>query len=317
MRYVIVGAGGVGGAFAAALIAANQTVLVVARGAHGQAIERDGLELRQPAGSRRVHPPVAPSVTDVELDGRDIVIVAVKSQDAEEVFDGLGAQLRGRPVVLAQNGVHGERIASERGARPIGAMVWIPAVHLEPGVVAVHADVPMGAVRLGAWPRGAVEPVARDLAAALAAGGFDAEAVDDVDRWKYGKLLSNLGNAIDAFAVRDGGGQQLWQRAAREAEQVFDAAGLPYVPARQLIDDMSQRVASDDIEGAPRGGGSSWQSATRGRSSEVPYLNGAISRLGRDCGVATPVNDTLVAIAAEAPPPRSVPTATIAERIDA
>jgi 2-dehydropantoate 2-reductase len=75
------------------------------------------------------------------------------------------------------------------------------------------------------------------------------------------------------------------------------------------------------IPGAPRGGGSSWQSLARGTGSiETDYLSGEISLLGRTHGVRTPVNALMQRLsaqfAAEKLAPGSLPIGELAELVE-
>ena len=72
-----------------------------------------------------------------------------------------------------------------------------------------------------------------------------------------------------------------------------------------------------DIPGAVRGGGSTWQSLTRGNPVETDYLNGEIVLLGRLHGVPTPVNERLQRLVAEAVLHRSAPGDLPVERLAA
>src|SRR5690606_18048315 len=75
--------------------------------------------------------------------------------------------------------------------------VVCPASHLEPGVVAAHSAPVTGILDLGRYPS-SVDDTARALATALQGATFSSEAVPDIMRWKYRKLIVNLGNAVDA-----------------------------------------------------------------------------------------------------------------------
>ncbi|MGT2424865.1 2-dehydropantoate 2-reductase N-terminal domain-containing protein [Amnibacterium kyonggiense] len=92
MRYVIVGAGGVGGVIGGLLADAGREVALVARGAHGEAIAADGLLVRRPDRDLRVRPPVAPTVARLGLRADDVVVVAVKSQQTAGVLADLAAE---------------------------------------------------------------------------------------------------------------------------------------------------------------------------------------------------------------------------------
>jgi 2-dehydropantoate 2-reductase len=119
-------------------------------------------------------------------------------------------------------------------------------------------------------------------------------------RWKYAKLLRNLGNSLEALgghdlddaemdAVRD-----LDARARAEAEQCYRAAGIDWASDDEWAARRGMAVQWAPVEGRDRMGGSTWQSLARGTGGvESDYLNGEIVLLGVQQGVATPVNRML------------------------
>jgi 2-dehydropantoate 2-reductase len=143
--------------------------------------------------------------------------------------------------------------------------------------------------------------VADSLADAFRAATFHAEARPDIMRWKYTKLLMNLGNAVEALCGPSARVGELAGRARREGIAALDAAGIDYVSDEDFATRRGDLIRPQSIGGGPRPGGSSWQSLERGTGRiEADYLNGEISLLGRLHGVATPVNDLLRRAANEA-----------------
>jgi 2-dehydropantoate 2-reductase len=123
-------------------------------------------------------------------------------------------------------------------------------------------------------------------------------------RWKYGKLLGNLANAIEAvcgYNMTDDNMADLRRRAIAEGVAVLRAAGIAYASEDESARQRGDQVAIHPVNGAKRTGGSSWQSLTRGTGSiEADFLNGEIALLGREHGVPTPVNEVLQRLANQA-----------------
>lgn len=316
MRIVIVGAGAVGGVLAARLVEAGTDVVAVARGEHAAVILRDGLTYRDPDRTFTVAVPVVERVADAQLDSDDVVLLCVKSQHTA----GLVAELRADappdlPVVCFQNGVVNERVVGAAFPEVHGAVVMMPAMHLVPGeVVANSAPIP-GLFDIGRAD-GGVDTVDRDLAAALAAAGFDARAVPDVMRWKHTKLLMSTGNAVEALCVPDAHAMELAVRARTEALAVFAAAGVDFASTEEEAERRGSSLTIRPVPGIDRRGSSTWQSLARGLGSvEVDAFNGEVARLGAAHGVPTPVNDLLLeralATAAAGEPPASIPAADL------
>nr|WP_276581990.1 ketopantoate reductase C-terminal domain-containing protein [Cellulomonas sp. RIT-PI-Y] len=115
--------------------------------------------------------------------------------------------------------------------------------------------------------------------------------------WKYAKLLSNLGNAVEALCGPLRGNdaaRELLTAATGEAERVLTAAGIAWTGEDEQAA-AREGYTLVDLPGQPRGGGSTWQSLQRGAGSvEVNWLNGEVVLLGRLHGVPTPVNAVLL-----------------------
>ncbi len=289
--YVVVGAGAVGGAIGGGLALAGHHVTLVARGAHLDALRARGLTLVMPRETHVLRLPVTASVGDVALRDR-IVIVATKSQDTAAALAPIAE--RNVSIVCAQNGVANERLASERFDEVLGLVVFAPLAHLEPGVVRIHSKTTLGGLELGLWPTG-TSPRAEEIVRDLAGAGFDARATADIRAWKYGKLLSNLGNVLEAIGGRAALKRPWLAPLIGEAERCLAASGEHWVS----LDDLRARFANVDDDGE-RGGGSTWQSLARGTPLETDALNGEIVRMGHALGIPTPANEAMVALARRA-----------------
>src|SRR5580692_7070214 len=327
-RYIVIGAGAVGGTIGGCLFQAGHDVVLVARGAHLDALRANGLRLATPIGTQTLRIPAVAGPAELELRGGDVLILSTKGQDTVGVLEqwawqpvrAAGEAAAGLlPVVCAQNGVANERFALRRFRHVYGMCVWLPAMHLAPGEVAAYGQPFAGLLWTGRYPAGTDEAIER-VAADLAGSRFLAPVSPQVMRWKYSKLLSNLGNAIEALCGRaeaDPDGElELSERVTAEGNAALDAAGIAFATSAEVDEARGHHVDFGPVAGAPRGGGSSWQSLTRGTGSiEADFLNGEIVLLGREHGVPTPVNEALQRLANRAAARRLPPGSMTAEEI--
>jgi 2-dehydropantoate 2-reductase len=292
-RYVIYGAGAIGGVIGGCLSLAGHDVCLIARGEHLAAIEDRGLQLHLPEAVHTVKAMAAAGPAELDLDAGDVVILAMKTQHTETALLDLAAAAPPEiPVVCAQNGVENERLALRRFPNTYGICVLLPALHLEPGVVE-GAGAPVGGVLdIGRYPRGVDDTAAR-VAGALAGSGFRSEPNPAIMRHKYAKLRVNTQNALEAACGPGHRDSDLWRRLTAEALEAFEAAGID-VASREEVAARRGDFKVVEVGGRPRPGGSSWQSLARSQGSvEADYLNGEVVLLGRQHGVATPVNEAL------------------------
>ncbi len=296
-RYVVLGAGAVGGTIGGRLADAGHEVLLVARGDHATVLQDSGLRLALPDRVIERRIPTA-TADDLALTPADVLVVATKVQDSAPLLTRVAAlpHAAGLPVVCAQNGVAGERIALRRFARVYGVCVMLPATHLAPGRIAASGSPYTGSLDLGRYPHG-LDDTADAIATALRRSGFLSTPREDVLPWKYAKLLRNTGNAVQALGGGDGQDEaagELDRLARAEGERVLAAAGIAWTSDEQWQAYRGRNVEFAPVEGQGRDGGSSWQSAARGLPTiESDYLNGEIVLLGRLHGVPTPVNALL------------------------
>jgi 2-dehydropantoate 2-reductase len=327
VRYVVLGAGAVGGTIGGRLAESGCDVALVGRGEHARTVKRDGLRLAMPDRIARLRIPML-TTDELRLTSDDVLIVTVKSQDTQPLLDQvLGVPFDGPgdrseiPVLCAQNGIANEHIALRFFGRVYGACVNLPATHLEPGLVEAEGIPLSGVLQLGRYPAGTDELIT-SVAADLERSAFGADVQPDVMAWKRAKLISNLGNALEVLCKRDGaagaaggtGGRPAGLADARgtggrppgltavtsalaaEAMTCFASAGWPVTDREIYRSALAGRFKSAPIEGRSRQGGSTWQSVERGLPSvETDFLNGEIVRLGRLHGIPTPVNVTIQA----------------------
>jgi 2-dehydropantoate 2-reductase len=297
MRIVVFGAGAVGGVIGGRLHQAGTDVVLVARGAHHDAIRDHGLRLVAGEAVAVLDVPVVDGPAAITWRRDDVVLLAVKTQDSEGALEALAAAAPvDVPIVCAQNGVENERLALRRFPRVSGMCVMCPTGHLEPGVVQAYSTPISGLLDLGTYPFG-VSDVDRDVAAVLETATFESVPRPDIMRWKYAKLLLNLGNAVQALCGADLTGdasREVARRARAEGDAVLAAAGIDVAPPQDDLDRRGDKLQVGPVGTRTSPGGSTWQSLARGAGSvETDHLNGEIVLLGRLHGVPTPVNAVL------------------------
>jgi 2-dehydropantoate 2-reductase len=294
MRFVVYGAGAIGGVVGGRLFEHGHDVTLIARGEHLRVVQSVGLRVDSPGGTVTLSVPAAAGPADIEWTGDEVVMLAMKGQDTVAALEALRLSAPSTiAVVCLQNGVANEREALRRFDRVYAVPVMSPTGHLEPGVVQAWSHPVAGIYDIGRFPDG-VDATAEEFAAAMSGSGFVSEPRTDVMRWKYRKLLMNLGNSVQALFAGDDGVGSLSRDVRAEGEAVLVAAGIEHATSEQDRERRGSIMQLGEIEGATRGGGSTWQSLARGQGTvETDYLNGEIVLLGRLHGVPTPLNARL------------------------
>jgi 2-dehydropantoate 2-reductase len=297
MRFVVVGAGAVGGVVGGFLWRAEHEVVLVARGDHGGVIAAQGLTVRTPGGDFVVQTTVVPTPADVSLTDDDVVLLAVKGQDTPGALDALVAAGAAptTPIACLQNGVVNEARVAERFEHVYGVPVMAPTLHLEPGIVEAKAGPVPAILDIGRYPDG-VDRTAREISEAFRSAGIESVVRPDIMRWKWSKLLLNLGNAIEVVCGPGARWGDLGREVRREGRAVLDAAGIDYATSDE---ERERRGDILQVAGSPGTGGSSWQSVVRNAGLETDLLTGEIVRLGQRVGVDTPLNAVLLRRAEE------------------
>jgi 2-dehydropantoate 2-reductase len=172
--------------------------------------------------------------------------------------------------------------------------VVVPATYLEAGAVSIHIGPVSGLLDVGRYPAG-VDDMVTMVTTHLCHATFDSRPEPRIMRWKYAKLLNNLGNALDAtcghaaFMHSD-----LLSRVRTEAETCFAAAGIDYADRQEERARRATLPPMTAVAGMESPGSSTWQSLARGAGSvETDWLTGEVVLIGQLYGVPTPLNEAL------------------------
>jgi 2-dehydropantoate 2-reductase len=321
MRFVICGAGAVGGVLGGQLAKAGFPVILIDKlPEHVAAINAHGLRLQGVHGTHTLAIPAVRQATAVDFRPDDVLFLAVKAfhcaAAAAELRRATTLEL---PVFCAQNGVANEAIAARYFRQVHGVMVLIGAKRLVPGEVVHTGNGPLG---IGTYPAG-LSHTARQVAAALDATDLPVYTTAHIGRAKWNKLLINLNSAtlgvtgLATQAATADATTRLWMAAVwEEGARVLQAAGIAYEgpPGMGAIEDRigelrdSAMPPSMPVDEAHAGRSSLWQDLYHRRGQvEAAYLNGEIVRLGRQYGVPTPYNSLLLGLITEMAVTRALP----------
>ena len=296
MRYIIYGAGGIGSVMGGYLARAGFSVVLIGRPGHVGAINTTGLRLVTPSGTHVLRIPAVTGPDGIDFTAGDVVCLCVKGQDTEGALRHLKSFVTDVPVFCFQNGVRNEEIAAGLFPRVYGVMVRVGASYLSPGEVTARRDPP-GWYIIGRYPAGTDELVT-SVAGDLSAAGYIVRTSDDVMPYKWGKLMANLGNAIDAITGSDWETiRPIYRAVFEEARAIVEKAGVRWIPQQEIAREWPEIAQPPRAEFTSVQRSSTWQSLTRRQGSvETDFLNGEIVRLARRVGMAAPLNEKLVEI---------------------
>jgi 2-dehydropantoate 2-reductase len=291
LRIAIMGSGGVGGYVGGRLAAAGQDVTFVARGAHLAAIRERGLALRSALGDVLIRPAQA-SDDPAAIGPLDLVIFAVKLYDSEAAAEATRPLVgRDTGVVTFQNGVDSTELLARALGRDhvIGGVAQISAVIDEPGVIR-HTGT-MAKFVFGELDGARSERVDA-LAGALQAAGVDHRISDNIGRdiWDKMAFLATFAGLTALLRLPIGPIREDAETRAMLRNGLAEAFAVARAKSIALPDDFVERT----LEGCDRlpyeMRSSMLQDLERGRRLELPWLSGALVRLGQELGVPTPTH---------------------------
>ncbi|HZL39710.1 MAG TPA: 2-dehydropantoate 2-reductase [Pseudolabrys sp.] len=297
MRIAAMAAGAVGGYFGARMAAAGHDVFFIARGAHLEAMRKDGLRVESVNGD--LHLP-KPNVTDdpKSVGPVDIVLFAVKLWDTEKAAEQarplIGPNTR---IITFQNGVDSyERVAPIVGAaHAIPGVTYVVTVIERPGVIKQASQ--FQSIICGTHDGRPDAPLKAFVDAAKAAGINIAQS-DNIerDRWHKFIFLSATSGATAVTRLTmgpilaDADMRALFRGIMAETLAVGRAKGVALDP--NFVD---ERLAFADKNVPASMKASMANDLDRGNRLELDWLAGMVSRLGKEFKVPTPVNDTVYA----------------------
>lgn len=299
MRFAVIGAGGVGGYFGAMLASGGADVMFTARGAHLEAMRREGLHVVTPRGEMRV-PPERCAGTPAEIGRADTVFFCVKSYDTERTAATLAPLLGPSTVIISlQNGVDNEEKLARAlpGCTIFGGVAYIYSTITRPGEITVGA----GPAKMVFGPFDGAPEGDHRLASAILdtclRAGISAEVPGDIVAalWKKFIFITGAGGitALTRLTLGEilsvGESRDLLADAMRETERVARARGV-------RIEDRYLEGVFESLAGFNTTTRSSlYYDLVHGKPLEIDALAGTVVRHGAALGIPTPVNRAVYA----------------------
>ena len=302
MRFLIAGAGAIGGYIGALLARSGQDVTLFARGAHLRAMTENGLRVVSDDGDFEVHPKVIGSLGDAGP--FDVIILGVKAHGLTQLAPSLTPLIGpDTTVVSTQNGIpwwyeHLERVdpggiiaAAIDPARVVGSLVYLGTEIMEPGVIR-HTEG--NRISLGE-PDGTRSERCKAIAEALIAAGLRCPVTTRLRQEIWVKLLGNAAfNPISALTrctlarmTSDPAVCDVVRSIMTEVSAVANQRGI------EIPISLDQRIAGAAKVGEHKT--SMLQDLEAGRPLELEPLVGAVLELGEKLGIEMPHTRTVYA----------------------
>jgi 2-dehydropantoate 2-reductase len=292
MRIVVMGAGGVGGYFGGRLALAGNDVTFIARGAHGDAIRRNGLRAEGTLGEFHVQQAKCVASPDEIAEPPDVILFAVKlsamESAAEQLRPMVGAQTS---VYTVQNGVEAADVVGAVLGREkvVPGIAYISAIISEPGLISTRAAF----AGLAFGERDERESArVKAFFEACKAAKFDAQIPQDITRAIWLKFAMLAPMAATTSLIRCGLGPIRGNPRSRALLQALIEEIVALAKVTGV--DMRDRDVTDTLrilDGLPPTVRASMaHDLEAGNPLELPWLSGAVVRLGEKHGVATPTH---------------------------
>ncbi|HEY2456936.1 MAG TPA: ketopantoate reductase family protein [Candidatus Acidoferrum sp.] len=290
-RVAVVGAGAVGGYFGGMLARAGAPVMMIGRHAFVQAVAAGGLVLDTVQFCETVHPEASEEISAVK--NAEIVLFCVKTTDTAATAKELKKYVDGQSIVVSfQNGVNNaEEIFAASAIVALPTVVYVAAAMPEPAHIK-HLG-------RGDLVVGPANEKTRAVADVFERAKVPCRISDNIEGELWTKLVwncalnavSGLGRATYGDIIADEDAKKVVEAVVYEVLAVAQKKGIrpPGLEDPQVALAGAFRIA-EQMKGTRS---STAQDMARDKRTEIDSLNGHVAKLGKELGVATPVNFTL------------------------
>lgn len=295
LSYLIIGAGGTGGAIGAYLAKAGKDVTWIARGSHLDAIQKQGLTLARPDDSFTIHP--AKACTMEEYDGHpDVIFVCVKGYSIESILPFLQRIADSHTIVIPILNIYGTggKIQPHLSGVPVmDGCVYVAAHREADGRIRLSANL----LRVVFGPRTKEEslPVLQAIRDDMTASGIDTILSDNIRRdamvkYSYISAQNACGLYYDIPAgpmQKPGEERDCFAGLCSEIEKLGNAMGITFE------EDLAQRNLAIIDSLGPEMLTSMQRDIKDGRPSEIDGLVFEVLRLAEEYHVSLPLYEKI------------------------
>lgn len=314
MKFAVIGLGAIGSIIGGLLTKSGEDVVLIGKKNQVEAINKNGIKIDGINKSIIVEN-VQASTDFPLLSNVDVVLICVKSQDTQNLANDLKKFVNKSALLISlQNGVRNLKILRDTtGNKAVSGVLLINAFYIRPGEVELTIK---GGLLLEA-DDSSYDKV-NCLVNSLKKEGLKSKIVDDIEGYAWSKLIVNLQNALTALtgqtvreSIIDKDSRAMSVATMKEGLYVLEKSGiilktLPDFAHRKIIRRLSLYnstllkigVRLMKIKGNART--SMWQSLSRGKPTEIDYINGEIVTLARKKNLKAPINTKLVELVKEA-----------------
>lgn len=290
MKFVIVGAGGVGGYYAAKLKHAGNSVQVIARGEHLEKIIEKGITINSDIASFTEFVDRA-SDDPADLDQPDAVIVAVKAFQVNSVLESIKSLVGRNTVVLTiQNGVEAyQELVRKFPDNAVCGLTRLISYIEKPGVIKhIGPEAALSFGRINGESDVLVEKVKEEFTKT----GINCSISDNIEKaiWEKFMIMATMGGVGSITQAPVGAllslkeTRELIDQSLDEVQSVASASGVK-------LDQESRKKVWDFFKSLPYEASSSTQrDVAAGKPSEIGYLSGSVAVIGASKNVNVPLH---------------------------
>lgn len=314
MKYAVIGLGAIGSIIGGLLTKSGEDVVLIGKKNQVETICQKGLRIDGLNGSifvKDVH-----ASTDLSLlSDVDAVIICVKSQDTQNLANDLKKFVNKSALLISlQNGVKNLKILRDTtGNKAVSSAILFNAFYTKPG----EAEITIKGGLLLEADDSSFNKVNR-LVNSLKEEGLKSKIVDDIEGYAWSKLIVNLQNALTALtgqtireSIVDKDSRTILIATMKEGINVVEKSGislktLPDIDPRKTIRRLSLfnstmlNIGSRLLKIKGNARASMWQSLSRGKPTEIDFINGEIVNLAMMNNLKAPINTKLVELVKKA-----------------